>query len=84
MDKTIVTLSSTSDAYNFRAGDPTTYVLDNDTWRLARWADRLRWAVRRRLRLGTYSRVVAVDHAEGRVTLELIRWSWLRFRWVRL
>jgi len=78
--KTIATVGR-NESYNFTKGS--TFVLDNDTWRLARWTDRLRWWVRHKLRLGVYTRVVAVDHAAGSVTLERIRWSWLRWKWVR-
>jgi len=80
MNKTVVDLASAEDSYDFTEGE--TCVLDNTTWRLARWTDRLKWWLRAKLRTGTYSRVVLIDHERGAVTLELVRWSWLRMKWV--
>lgn len=79
---TIVDLASKEDTYHFRAGD--TYVLDDSTWRLANRWDRFKWRLRQKLRLGTYSEVVCIDHERGAVTLEFVRWSWLRMKWVRV
>jgi hypothetical protein len=77
-----VKLADKTDAYNFTKG--LDFVLDNATWRPVRWTDRLRWRVRELLRLHTYSRVVDIDHKSGIVTLEVVRWSWLRWRWERV
>jgi hypothetical protein len=75
-------LANKDDAYFFHKGR--CYVLDNNTWRLERWTDRLRFWLRRKLRLDVVQHCIGVQPERGMITFVTMKWSWLRLRWERV
>ena len=93
-----VTLSDKTDAYSYYLGAPieirftdqvtewaqTGFISRHEARRLLRrlWLRRV-W---RRMTWWRYppSVVVAIDHEHGSVTLASTRWSWSRWKWVRI
>jgi hypothetical protein len=84
MIKKRITLAHKDDAYNFSVG--ITMMLDDDGllvpltwWRrlLCRWG----WIT---TRFHSRSMITNVDNVNGTITVKRMRWSWLKWKWVRL
>lgn len=80
MSETIVKFSDPRDTEHFRYSE--TYILGPGGFRRETWRDRLKTRLRDWFKIGR--RIQCVGIADGTITLAMVRWSWLRMKWVRL
>jgi hypothetical protein len=80
----VVTLADAAEDRNFVVGMPLVWDSALDRFRRETWRDRVRQRFRRLLWWRRVRFIVtAVDAAAGTITQEQMRWSWLRWKWVR-